>query len=107
MRNDFTEMVIDVIASIPRGKVTSYGAIAAWAGNPRGARQVARILSACSRSEGLPWWRVVNKAGAISLPRGAGFERQYERLTAEGIAVDPKGRINLDAHEWVPNWEAE
>lgn len=97
-------MVIDGIASIPRGRITSYGAIAEMAGNARGARQVARILSSCSEAEDLPWWRVVNKAGAISLPVGECFDRQKARLAAEDVEVDDQGRVDLKHHLWEPDW---
>ena len=104
MRSGFTEELIDIIRAIPRGRVATYGGIAAWAGNPRAAREVARVLNSCSESEGLPWWRVINKAGSISLPRGDGFETQRERLEAEGVEVDAEGRIDLNRFLSNPDW---
>ena len=60
----FTTRVIEAIRSIPAGRVATYGQIADMAGNRRAARQVARLLHACSHTQGLPWHRVVNREGA-------------------------------------------
>lgn len=96
----FTEEVIEVIHEIPRGKVCSYGGVAALAGNPRAARQVVRVLHTYGESENLPWWRVLNSQGTISLKPGFGYEEQRERLEAEGIEFDSRDRINLKRYMW-------
>ncbi len=70
------------------------------AGNRRAARQVARILHSCSRKEGLPWHRVLNREGRISLARQQGYEDQKELLVNEGILFDASDRINLDDFLW-------
>ena len=70
-----------VIRSIPRGKVSTYGAVARAAGLPRGARLVARILH---RGFGLPWQRVLGAGGEIKL-RGDHAIEQRLRLEAEGV----------------------
>ncbi len=80
----FTKEVIKIIQSIPAGKVTSYGNIAMIAGNHRAARQVSRILHTCSKTHNLPWHRVINSQGKISL-KGEKFEMQYELLKSEGV----------------------
>jgi methylated-DNA-protein-cysteine methyltransferase-like protein len=98
----FSDRVKRLIAGIPRGKVATYGQIAACAGNHRASRQVAWLLHSSSRKDKLPWHRVINSRGGISLPAGGGFEEQRMLLEAEGIAVDPKGRINLKKHLWIP-----
>ena len=82
----FTEEVLEIIKMIPHGKVMTYGQIAAYAGNPRGARQVSRILHSMSLKHGLPWHRVINSKGSISLTGEAGFV-QEALLSAEGIPV--------------------
>lgn len=98
------------VAAIPAGRVASYGQIAARAGLVRGARQVGRALADCP--PGLPWHRVVNAAGRISLPPGSpGFREQADRLRGEGIELRD-GRIvsrhcmeaddPLDALLWGP-----
>ncbi len=96
----FFREVISLIRAIPRGRVATYGQIASLAGDPRGARQVVRALHACSDKEGLPWHRVINSRGAISLPPGRGGREQMRRLRAEGLAIDPQGRLDLDAYQW-------
>lgn len=97
---EFTEQVIDIIQSIPKGYVMTYGQIAAYADNPRGARQVSRILHSMSDKYQLPWWRVINSKGTISLT-GEGGYIQGERLSQEGITVINK-RINLNKHLYRP-----
>jgi methylated-DNA-protein-cysteine methyltransferase-like protein len=98
----FTREVKKVLRSVPRGRVATYGQIAALAGRERAARGVAWILHSSSEAAGLPWHRVIGGGGAISLPRGRGFEEQKKRLLAEGIAVGPRGRIDLKRYRWEP-----
>jgi methylated-DNA-protein-cysteine methyltransferase related protein len=81
---EFTARVVAVIRLIPKGKVLTYGMIAAMAGNRRAARQVARILHSLSGTQKLPWHRVVNARGEISLD-GPGYDLQRSLLEAEGI----------------------
>ncbi len=101
-KNVFTEQAIEVIRSIPEGKVATYGGVAALAGNPRAARQVVRILHTCSRKEGLPWQRVINREGRISLKRGQGYEEQKKLLEQEGVEFDLSGRVNFEEFLWIP-----
>lgn len=98
----FTRQILDVIKAIPEGRVTSYGRVAAMAGNPRGARQVSRILHATSRKYDLPWHRVVNASGKICLPKGRGYELQKALLESEGVYLSPRGVIDLDTYLWIP-----
>jgi methylated-DNA-protein-cysteine methyltransferase-like protein len=98
-RTAFSEKLIEIIKAIPRGKVATYGQIAAMAGSPLGARQVVRILVSLSGKEGLPWHRVINSKGEISLG-GEGFRQQKELLEAEGVRVDGKGRVDLKIYRW-------
>ena len=89
----FTEEVLDIIKNIPRGSVMTYGQIATYAGNPRGARQVSRILHSMTANHKLPWHRVINSKGGISLTGEAGFV-QGQMLASEGIKVINK-KIDL------------
>lgn len=98
----FTRQIVGVIKAIPEGRVTSYGRVATLAGNPRGARQVARILHTMSQKHGLPWHRVVNASGKISLPRGRGYELQKALLESEGVFLSRSGRIDLGSYLWEP-----
>ena len=75
-----------VIMTIPRGQVSSYGAIARAAGFPGAARQVVRVLR---QSYGLPWQRVVGAGGRIALPGEKGLEQRF-RLEAEGVKFTGK-----------------
>ncbi len=95
---EFTEKVIKIIQSIPHGKVMTYGQIAAYADNPRGARQVSRILHSMSMKHDLPWHRVINSKGGISLTGEGGYV-QGQMLADEGIEVINK-KINLRKHQY-------
>lgn len=97
---EFEERVKENIRAIPRGKVATYGQIAALAGNPGGARQVVRVLHSCSGKAGLPWHRIINGRGRISLKRGCGYEEQRRLLLGEGIKVGRGGRIGLNEFQW-------
>jgi len=98
----FTIRVIEAIRTIPPGRVATYGQIAGMAGNLRAARQVARILHACSHTQGLPWHRVVNREGRIALAASRGYEDQKRLLETEGVRFDGTGRIDLERFLWRP-----
>lgn len=85
-----------VIASIPKGKVATYGQVAAAAGYPLYHRAVARLLRT-DPPDRLPWQRVVGAGGAIKLPFEAGAEQRL-RLRMEGVTFRGK-RVNLEAHQ--------
>ena len=99
-RSAFTHQVVETIRGIPEGRVSSYGRIAALAGEPRGARQVVRILHSLSKAEQLPWHRVVNRDGEIALGEEEAGRRQRELLEAEGVVFDEDGRIDLKRFLW-------
>lgn len=71
----------EAILSIPRGKVSSYGAVGRAAGLPQGARLVVRVLG---QSHGLPWHRVVAAGGRIAIPGEEGLDQRF-RLEMEGV----------------------
>ena len=96
----FTRAVIKIIKCIPEGKVCTYGRIGRLAGKVNGARQVAWILHSSSRRHRLPWHRVINAQGGISLPKTGGYAEQKARLQAEGIVFDAAGRIDLEKYLW-------
>jgi alkylated DNA nucleotide flippase Atl1 len=98
--NGLLGRIAAVVAEIPPGRVATYGQVAAQAGNRRAARQVAWALRAHA-GNGLPWHRVIGAGGAIRLP-GDGLTRQRSLLLAEGVAVDPDGRLDLTAYQWRP-----
>ena len=84
------------------GRVATYGQIATLAGNHRAARQVVRILHSSSAKDDLPWHRVINSKGTISLPTGSGYEIQRRLLEAEGVAFDSKDRVDFERFLWKP-----
>jgi len=97
-----TEAIIAAVRAVPRGKAASYGAVARYAGllggfRPPHPRQVARILHSCSERYALPWHRIINARGCISLPSGGGFEEQAALLQAEGVAVAASGAVAAEA----------
>ena len=102
MTKSFTDIVKRIILNIPSGSVTTYGMIAASAGNPGAARQVARILHSSSRKDGLPWHRVVNRNGGISLKPLNGYEIQRQLLEKEGVTFDENDVIDFDTFLWFP-----
>lgn len=101
----FRNAVLAIVARIPRGRVTSYGAVAAMAGQPRAARGVGWILNRLPSDTELPWWRVVNRDGGLStykLPGGAG-PLQKARLKAEGVELNQHGQVEDERFWWDAN----
>lgn len=97
----FSKRVIHFIKEIPRGKVATYGQIAALTGNPRGARGVSWILHSSSKSYKLPWHRVINSKGKIAFPFGTEkYHDQKNRLRREGVEVSENGVIDLEKYNW-------
>ena len=99
--DSFNDRAAEAIRSIPRGRVATYGQIAAMAGNPRGARLVVWVLNSRSEAEKLPWHRVINSQGRIGL-RGEGARLQIKMLKAEGVRFDASGRTDLRRVQWQP-----
>lgn len=96
----FNENVIFIISKIPVGKVLTYGIIATLAGIPGGARQVTWILHSQSKKHNLPWHRVINAKGKISLQIPEAYIRQKELLENEGIILSDKDKIDLKHYLW-------
>ena len=99
-RSELSQRIVDSIKSIPRGTVATYGGIAAAAGNPRGARTVVWLLHSASIEENLPWHRVINSRGTISLKPGDGYEEQRGLLESEGVEFDERHVVDLSRFEW-------
>lgn len=87
--------MLNVVRQIPRGKVATYGQVAAWAGYPRQARQVGYALHGLPEDTEVPWHRVVNAKGEISLRAFGEGGSQQSLLEAEGV-VFKAGRIDLN-----------
>jgi len=101
MNQPFTERVIKLIKQIPTGKVATYGQIAIYAGNPRASRQIAWVLHSSSKKDNLPWHRVINSKGRISLPKDRGYDLQKKLLEMEGVVFKENDFIDLDKYIWV------
>lgn len=99
----FTQKVVEIIRAIPPGKVMTYGRIASCAGKSNGARQVSRFLHAMSAKHDLPWHRVINAQGRISLKPSNGYELQRALLESEGIEFSLSGRVDLQKYLWTPD----
>ena len=93
-----------VVKRIPSGRVATYGQVAALAGYPGQARQVGYALHSLPSESDVPWQRVINARGEVSLRSEAGWEH-YQRhlLEDEGVAFNDSGRIDLDRYRWEPD----
>ena len=96
--NEFRRRVWRLVAKIPRGRVATYGQIAVWLGWPRRARMVGLAMRRCP--QGVPWQRVVNARGGISLRAAVGsMLTQRILLEQEGVAL-LSGRVPLARYRW-------
>lgn len=97
MKDEVKEQVTTIMAQIPPGRVTTYGTIA---GMTDGAtpRYVAWVLRSLPSDHTLPWFRIVRAGGVLADHSGAAI--QHERLRAEGVVFDERGRI--PAHFFWP-----
>ncbi len=100
MESAFKNRVIDIIRLIPHGKVASYGQIALYAGLPRAAREVGWILKASK--DDMPWWRVLNNSGRISIEGNWEADKGLQRklLEAEAIAIREDFTLDIEQYRW-------
>lgn len=98
------ERIYAVIRRIPRGRVATYGQVAALAGLPGQARRAGYALSALPEGSRVPWHRVVNASGGISTGGGepGGQLPQRFRLEEEGVEFDASGKVSLQRFGWRP-----
>ena len=94
--DELAQLILSTVMLIPYGKVASYGQIAALAGLPKHARLVGRVLSQMESESTVPWHRVINSQGKISLSRldDSGYNEQQARLLSEGVTIN-KGKISF------------
>ena len=95
------ELIYQTVMRVPRGKVATYGQIARLAGLGRHARLVGYALHNLPPGSEVPWQRVINAQGRISLgSRGDSVNRQQQLLEQEGVEFGQGGRVNLKEYGW-------
>lgn len=99
--SNFRDRVYAIVAQIPRGRIMTYGQIAALCGNARAARIVGGV--AHFGDPDLPWQRVVNKSGGLASGYPGGKAGHKQVLEAEGIPVSDDYRVNVAELLWQPN----
>jgi methylated-DNA-protein-cysteine methyltransferase related protein len=107
-KESFYAQVWDIVRQIPTGKVSTYGQIGSMIPAPQSidpadygafaARWTGGAMANCPPD--VPWQRVINAQGKISLPIGGGYERQLELLLSEGVEVNERGKIDLGRFGW-------
>lgn len=101
-KSDSYVRIYSAVRRIPRGRVATYGQIARIAGLPGRARQVGYALHALTGATAVPWQRVVNASGGISLRPMSGGISQRLLLEKEGVRFNAGGRIALNKFGWRP-----
>jgi methylated-DNA-protein-cysteine methyltransferase-like protein len=99
----FFDQVYAVVRQIPRGKVASYGQVAALLGHPRAARTVGWALAALRESDepDVPWQRVINSQGRVSIRNMEHAPEEQQRLLeAEGVVFDQRGYVDWQRFGW-------
>ena len=100
---ELAQLILAVVELIPYGQVASYGQIARLAGLPRHARMVGRVLSQLDVDSQVPWYRVLNSQGMISLKKYNELSENIQviQLMQEGVVVN-RGRVDLKIYQWQP-----
>ena len=94
------EIIWQVVASIPEGRVATYGQIARLAGYPSHARFVGSTLKKLPKGTNLPWFRVINAQGRISFPKGSEkYVRQHQLLLKEGVTFN-NDTVSIRLYGW-------
>jgi methylated-DNA-protein-cysteine methyltransferase-like protein len=104
MDSQFKKKVYKVVNLIPEGKVVSYGQIALYVGMPRAAREVGWVLNQLDEKTSVPWWRVVNNKGRISI-KGSRYSAYDQRrlLEQEGIEVNDDLTFDINKYRFLPD----
>jgi methylated-DNA-protein-cysteine methyltransferase related protein len=97
---DNAERILKAVQGIPRGRVSTYGAVAEVAGLPRRARLVGKVLREAPSGRKVPWFRVLNASGRLSFPLGSdAYALQKKTLEREGV-IFIGGRVDLKRFGW-------
>jgi methylated-DNA-protein-cysteine methyltransferase-like protein len=97
----FFEQVHALVRCIPAGRVASYGQIARLLDQPHAARTVGWALQGVPEGSDVPWQRVINAAGRISIPDPEGAAEQRRLLEAEGVVFGPDDRVDMERFGWA------
>jgi methylated-DNA-protein-cysteine methyltransferase related protein len=99
---NFKEKVIKAVQKIPNGKVVSYGQVASYCGSPRAARQVGWMLHTLDGNNQVPWWRVINNLGHISIKGNIMSTplAQKKFLESENVMVDKDLKIDIEKYRY-------
>ncbi len=100
-RASFFIQVCQLVRRIPPGKVATYGQIARFLGVPHAARTVGWALHSLPEGSDVPWQRVINSRGAISLAADQGANFQRALLEEEGVVFDEQGCVDLKRYGWA------
>lgn len=105
-KGNFFENVWSVVRQVPEGRVVSYGQIAALLGSPRAARTVGWALHSTPEDSDIPWHRVINSKGRISIS-GCEHDPNIQRvlLEQEGVEFDERDTIDMEKYQWRPTPE--
>lgn len=106
--SEFSDRVYDIVRRIPEGRVINYGGVAALLGTPRAARGVGYALGSLPEETDVPWWRVINRHGEISIRHDPILARiQRALLEDEGVEFDADDRVDWSRFRWVPDMPPE
>lgn len=99
----FKESVIKAVESVPYGSVASYGQIALMVGIPRAAIQVGSVLNKLEGHYNLPWWRIINNSGRITI-KGSKYDAsdQKDFLQKEGVPVSSEYTVDIERYRYRP-----
>lgn len=99
---NFKEKVIEAVNKIPKGKVVSYGQVANFCGSPRAARQVGWMLRSLDGDNKVPWWRVINNAGYISIKGNVIATPPLQKIFLEkdGVYVDEDFKVDMEKYRY-------
>ena len=99
----WNQKVWQLVRCIPKGRVASYGQLAAMLGFPRKARHVGSALRQLPEGQDVPWHRVIQSGGAIAFAtESEGYWVQRTLLESEGVLPGPSGKINFKKYGWKP-----
>ena len=104
----FQEAILRVVRVVPRGRVVSYGQVAAYIGSPRAALQVGWAMRSLEGTPDFPWWRVLNNAGKITIKGNLynSAQMQKELLEAEGVAINAAFALDMERYRFRPDASA-